>query len=164
MTSFFTPRFPVVAQSWLKTFTSMSSIFNKKKFVVEDTFQFEDFEPTFNFRGMANSDLTIHFFRVLKIGSLAFVQFSYNVDLAIGAGWVNFVSFTIPYTVKVALPGSPIASQGGGIRSSNNSVLEAGVWRGTQGTNVIDLFRLDASNYSAGTHAPRGTFFLEVEE
>lgn len=142
----------------------MSSIFNKQKFVTEPTFQFENFEPIFNWNGMTASSLTVYSSRLLKIRSVVWVSIQLNVTLA--APLTVYYTFSIPYTVRNPdRTGASVLAQGLSGNANNVGTLEAALVYGRGGGNMIEVYRPGAAvAYGAGVHALRANFFVEVED
>lgn len=161
MTNFFTPRFPI-SPSWQKTFSAMSSIFNKKKFVIEDTFRFEDFELVPNFNGMAATGLIVRYARALKIKNIVWIKARFEVTLA--APFAQYIGFSIPYTARneetqTRIGHSVFLEYTGGFATPETGTVQI-----LSGSNTIGLYRAANVNYVAGLWVPKLSFFLEVEE
>lgn len=156
---FFSPNLKIL-NDWRSSLTTAFSQLRRVPFVVEDTFQFTNFDPSPT-TTMNTSNLSITTAVGLKLNKLFFFSVEFTMTLA--APLSDTINFIIPYTAAIA-PGSTIGrTQVGGCETSTAGVPnQVGLWHIDQNSNKIITVRY-AGAYGAGTGTVRVNGFVEVK-
>ncbi len=146
-----------ISSGWKSTLANAFQVLRRIAFVVPETFSFGDFDPQIDFRGMANAGLITNRARYLKIYKLLF--FSLDFEATLGAPLTNYVTITLPEGLTAYGEDS---FHNGSVQINNAVTGEADFWNCEGGTNLVNIFRTGAVNYTAVATRWHVSGFLEV--
>ena len=155
MTKLYSPNFSLlsnVKETIRIAFTQLRRV----RFLVEESFEFGDFDPKTNFNGMVSTAYVIARARYLKI--YKFLWFSVDITSTLAAPFTSVINITIPYT---AAGSQYTEGQAGGALINNNSARESGYWVIHGNTNEIIFVRSGAA-FSAGIDGFSANGFIEI--
>lgn len=141
MTGIFKANYSVL-RDWKTTLTVAFQQLRRIPFIIEDTFQFGDFDPQTNFNGMTISNYVLYGARYLKIKNLLWFHYDMTVTLAA----------PLAASIKIIIPGTASTEYGiqSGYAQIDNAVTgESDGWYLLPGTNEIVIFRTGVVNYTA---------------
>lgn len=134
-----------ILRDWRSTASQSFQTLRRINFVVEDTFEWADFDPQTTFSGMTVTLYLTRNSRYLKLKNC--LWFSLHITATLAGAFSPNVFVTLPATaagMKDSYQAGYISIQVGA------TVAEAGKWSIKEGTNQLALQRTGAVNYAAG--------------
>lgn len=149
MSGFFTPNLSI-GNSWRASLQAINQVFKTINIIVEDTFDWGDYDFTPNGGSMTLSALRIFRARYLKIFKFAWISFDFQATL--GGAATNIISMPLPFTIaSVAGIDPSVTYQSGHLTIIDPvAVNESGSLLTLGGQSVVALTRFNAANFSTG--------------
>lgn len=147
-----------VLRSWQQTCTVAFNTLRRIAFIVEDSFQFGDFDPQTNYNGMTLTLYQVKRARFLKIWK--FLWLSIDIVGTVAVPLASGITITIPDGCTVA--GLATDYQAFGADVVNNGTSEAGFARAIGLTNAVTFYRTASGNFGAGVSEITANGFLEI--
>lgn len=134
MTGFFSPNLPILSK-WQETFKVAFQKLRRTNFVIDNTFEWQDFDPQIDYQGMTVTGVANRIARYVKINKCLYVSLSLQATLAAPLATVIYV--TIPGTAPNNTDGNTV--QGGTplLYSAGAAVL--GRWFLFPGFNKLEI-------------------------
>lgn len=148
-----------VGKDWRSTLNAAFSILRRILFLTPKDFEFGNFDPQINWRGMTATGVFVRRARYLKIGKLLFVSFWIQATLG---GALTTSIYVIPPGTGPTNPDTN-ATQGGLTYIFDNALNATGKWFFYTNFNIIEISRLDSASFTAGTTIFTLNTFLEIQ-